>query len=252
MINKNSYSVILPTLNEVGHINSLISDISNIFIKFDLKFEIIIVDDNSTDGTLVEIEKIKNLQIVIQQRINKKKSLVDSLNEGIKIARYNKIIWLDADYSHPPELIKKFINMNDKDDLDVIVGSRFLKESKRYYEDKQQKPATIDVMSIFLNKVCNFFLFDDFKDYTSGYICIDKNILKNLKLKGYYGDYFIVFISKLKTINKKIIEIPFTEKERASGVSKTTGNKIDFILKCFFYFFAIIKSTIIKHSKFLF
>ena len=73
MINKNSYSVILPTLNEVGHINSLISDISNIFIKFDLKFEIIIVDDNSTDGTLVEIEKIKNLQIVIQQRINKKK-----------------------------------------------------------------------------------------------------------------------------------------------------------------------------------
>ena len=44
---ENSYSVILPTLNEVGHINSLIEDISNIFKKQNVQYEIIIVDDNS-------------------------------------------------------------------------------------------------------------------------------------------------------------------------------------------------------------
>ena len=102
MNNKNSYSVILPTLNEVGHIKSLILDISNTFAKQNIKHQIVIVDDNSTDGTLEEVEKIQNLEIIIHKRINKKKSLVNSLNEGIGIAKYNKVIWLDADYAHTP------------------------------------------------------------------------------------------------------------------------------------------------------
>lgn len=247
MNNKNSYSVILPTLNEVGHIKSLILDISNIFAKQNIKHQIVVVDDNSTDGTLEEIEKIQNLEIVIHKRTKKRKSLVNSLNEGIEIAKYDKIIWLDADYSHPPELIEKFLNIFNHDKIDLIVGSRFLEDSKRYYDEKNQNPVVIDLMSIFLNRVCKFFLFNDFNDYTSGYICIKKEIIKELTLKGYYGDYFIVLISKLKKLDKKILEIPFIEKERASGESKTTKNKIDLIFKCFFYFFALIKSIKIKY-----
>ena len=247
MNNKNSYSVILPTLNEAGHIKSLILDISNTFAKQNIKHQIVIVDDNSTDGTLEEVAKIQNLEIVIHKRINKRKNLVNSLNEGIEIAKYNKIIWLDADYSHPPELIEKFLNIFSHNEIDLAVGSRFLKESKRYYDEKNQNPVAIDLMSILLNKVCKFFLFNDFYDYTSGYICIKKEVIKELRLKGYYGDYFIVLISKLKKLNKKIIEIPFIEKERASGESKTTKNKIGLIIKCFFYFFALIESMIIKY-----
>lgn len=247
MNNKNSYSLILPTLNEVGHIKALILDISKIFIMSQSQYEIIIVDDNSTDGTLNEIKKISNLEIVVNQRIGKKKSLVRSFNEGIKIAKYNNIIWMDADYSHPPELIQKFIYLNNKEDNEIIVGSRFHKDSKRYYDDKKQKPVVIDLMSILLNKICKFFLFNDFNDYTSGYICIKKNIIKDIELKGYYGDYFIILISICKSLKKKIIEIPFIERERASGKSKTTGNKVDFIFKCFFYFIALIKSLKIKY-----
>ena len=138
MNNKNSYSVILPTLNEVGHINSLISDISNNFISSKIQYEIIIVDDNSTDGTINEVKKNQQLEIVINQRIGKKKSLVNSFNEGIEIAKYENIIWMDADYSHPPELIKKFIEINNLNDVDIIVGSRFLKESKRYYDNEKK------------------------------------------------------------------------------------------------------------------
>ena len=58
MNNKDSYSVILPTLNEVGHIKSLILDISKIFYNLKIDYEIIIVDDNSSDGTIDEIKKI--------------------------------------------------------------------------------------------------------------------------------------------------------------------------------------------------
>ena len=73
MNNENSYSVILPTLNEVGHINSLIKDISNNFEKFNIEYEIIIVDDNSIDGTVEKISKIKNPSIIIHKRKGKKK-----------------------------------------------------------------------------------------------------------------------------------------------------------------------------------
>ena len=58
MFKNTDYSIILPILNESGHIKDLISEISNIFILHKLNFEIIIIDDNSTDGT---IELIRNI-----------------------------------------------------------------------------------------------------------------------------------------------------------------------------------------------
>ena len=139
MNNENSYSVILPTLNEVGHINSLIKEISNNFDKFNIKYEIIIVDDNSIDGTVEEISKINNSRIIIHKRKDKKKSLVDSLNEGINISKNENIIWMDADFSHPPNYIDKFIKLKNEKKIDVIVCSRFLKGSIRYYNIQNKK-----------------------------------------------------------------------------------------------------------------
>ena len=246
MIKQNSYSVILPTLNEVGHIKSLILDISKNFYNSQTLFEIIVVDDNSSDGTVETLRAMDQKNLIIHSRINKKKSLVNSLNEGIAIAKHENIIWMDADYSHPPEYIMDFINLNKKNNLDIVVCSRFLQGSKRYYEGTNLKPVTIDLLSIMLNKVCKFILFEDFTDYTSGYICIKSKIIKNIILKGYYGDYFITLIAKCKSQNKKILEIPFTEKERASGTSKTTSNKFNLIIKCFFYIVALCKSFFIK------
>ena len=101
----NGYSIILPTLNEVGHIEKLILDISKICTLNNTKYEIITVDDNSTDGTIDVVKKIKlkNPNVRIAVRINKKKNLVESLKDGINMSKYNYIIWLDADYSHPPK-----------------------------------------------------------------------------------------------------------------------------------------------------
>ena len=68
---------------------------------------------------------------------------------------------------------KKFIKINNLNNVDIIVGSRFLKESKSIMIMKK-KPAAIDFIYI-LNKICKFLLFADFSDYTSGYICIKKS-----------------------------------------------------------------------------
>ena len=130
MFKNTDYSIILPTLNESGHIKDLISEISNIFILHKLNFEIIIIDDNSTDGTIELIRNISknNNKVSIYVRENKKDSLVQSLIDGIKIAKYERIIWMDADFSHPPNYINEFIKLNNSGDYDALVFSRFLKE----------------------------------------------------------------------------------------------------------------------------
>ena len=248
MFKNNDYSIILPTLNEAGHIKDLISEINNIFILHKLNFEIIIIDDNSTDGTVELIRNISknNNKVSIYVRENKKDSLVQSLIDGIKIAKYERIIWMDADFSHPPNYINEFIRLNNSDDYDALVFSRFLKDSKRYYEGKTVNAKTIDNLSFFLNKICQLVISDKFTDYTSGFICIKKEVIKNTKISGHYGDYFINLIFDLIKNSRKITEIPYIEQDRASGKSKTTGNKIDLIIKCFFYGYCILKCSIKK------
>lgn len=242
-----TYSVVLPTFNEVGHIKKLISEITNILENETINYEILVVDDNSTDGTIDELKKIsishKKVKPLI--RYNKKGNLVDSLNEGIQNSKYENIIWLDADFSHPPQYIENFIKVKkENSEIDVLVFSRFLNESRRYFEIEKTKPIFIDLLSVFLNKICKLVLFKNFTDYTSGFICIKKNSINNYRLNGYYGDYFINLIVHCFLNNNKIIELPFDEKRRFSGVSKTTLNKFDFLFKCYFYFIVLIKNKL--------
>tara|TARA_B100001057_G_scaffold371852_1_gene375993 strand:- start:173 stop:943 length:771 start_codon:yes stop_codon:yes gene_type:complete len=242
-----SYSIILPTFNEVGHIKKLILEIYEIFESKNLLFEIIIADDYSTDGTIDIIKDLekRNKNIFSIIRKNKKKSLVSSINDGINFSKYENIIWMDADYSHPPIYLKNFTDENIEN-YDVVVFSRFLNNSERYFKNKKIKPKIIDKLSIYLNKICRYFLFKSFTDYSSGYICIKKSVLKDYKLKGYYGDYFIRLIVHCYNNKAKIIELPYVELDRQTGDSKTTQNKLDFIIKCSNYLYAILESFIKK------
>ena len=136
------YTVILPTLNESGHIVSLIKDIGSVLSELKQKYEIIIVDDNSSDGTIDLVRKIAKEKPEVQLfvRENKKKNLAKSINLGIQKSKYENIIWMDADFQHPPDIIKLFHNYQEK--FDLIIFSRFLKDSKRYFDDNiSKKPS---------------------------------------------------------------------------------------------------------------
>lgn len=240
-----SFSVILPTYNEAGHISELINIIILTFKNKNIhKFEIIIIDDNSEDNTAEIVKKNYNSNdyVVIINRKNKKKSLVDSLNEGLKISKYNYAIWMDADFQHPPEYLSKFVDNIENND--VIIFSRFTEGSKRFFTNKNDKVKNTD-MSIFLNFVCNKFLYKDISDYTSGFICIKKKFLPE-RLEGYYGDYFINLVSYFKNKNAAVLELPFDEKKRKTGISKTTSGNFKYLIKLFFYFIAFLKALLKK------
>lgn len=232
-----TFSVVLPTYNEKDHIINLIKTISIIFRKKKLKYEIIVVDDNSIDGTINSLYKFskKNKFVKLIIRKSKKKNLAKSINEGIAASKHRYIIWMDADFQHPPKYINNLIKQIPS--KKVVICSRFLKDSKRYFfKDKKSKHIN-ENQSIFFNYLCRFCLFNEITDYTSGYICIEKKILNNYYLTGYYGDYFLNLITFLKKNKINITEIPFSDKERASGKSKTTESfNSKYIYTCIRYF----------------
>lgn len=245
-----SYSIILPTLNEEGHIIELIEEISKNFTNREIPYEIIVVDDNSTDGTIDKIKKFSkstNIDISLHVR-DEKKNLANSINYGITMSKYKYVIWMDADFQHPPQYIKKFLELINN--YDLIIFSRFLNESKRYFDKNTAVKEFNEDQSIIFNKLSNLLLFKDITDYTSGYICIRQDLIKNFKLRGFYGEYFVDLIVNCKLKKYKILELPFEENERKTGFSKTMGiNKIRYAITIYFYFMAFIKNCLKVISK---
>ena len=189
--------------------------------------------------------KEKNNKVKIFVRNNKKRNLAESLNLGISKAKYENLIWLDADFQHPPEYIKEIFKYSKK--YDVVIFSRFLKKSIRYFDKNIKTKEANEDQSIFFNKLCKFIFYKDITDYTSGYICIKKNKIKNIKLKGYYGEYFLSLLIYCKKNNLSILELPFKEKLRKTGSSKTIGgSKVRYVIVCLNYIISIIKNILIK------
>ena len=243
-----SYTVILPTLNENGHIVKLIQTIEQIFVDTKIPYEVLVVDDNSTDGTDESVKKLlhKNHNIKLFVREGQKKNLAESINLGITNSKFSKIIWMDTDFQHPPEYIKKIINSSDK--FDVIIFSRFLKESVRYFDIQKDQKEFNEDQSIFFNKLCRFIFYKDLTDYTSGYICIKKSIFDNYKLNGYYGDYFLSLLIYCKKNNLSILELPFRERVRETGYSKTgTDINIKYLYLCANYFLTLLNNIVKKY-----
>ncbi|MDP8003139.1 MAG: glycosyltransferase [Caldisphaera sp.] len=126
---KPKISIVLPTYNESGNIIPLINRIDEIMKKSDCySYEIIVVDDNSPDGTYKLVEEIsrKNNNIKLLLR-KEKRGLSSAIIDGIKISKGDYIIVMDADFQHPPELIPLLLEQALKNNDDVVVASRYKK-----------------------------------------------------------------------------------------------------------------------------
>ena len=127
----------------------------------------------------------KNLFTKLIVRKSKKRNLASSINEGIALSKFENIIWLDADFQHPPKYLEDFIKYSNKND--IIIASRFLKNSNRYFQDDKFKKKTNENQSYIYNKICNYLFFDDVTDYTSGFICVKKKCRWLLPLQNRWG-----------------------------------------------------------------
>lgn len=166
-------SLIIPTYNEKENIQKLLTKINQEFEKNNIDGEIIVVDDNSPDGTGQILEKLKkqyrNLKIIHRKG---KLGLSSAVLEGWKISKGQIIGVMDADLSHPPEKIKEMYNYINKGKADFVIGSRYIKGGKiegwGIYRKVLSRGATL------LAKI-----FTNVKDPMSGFFMIEKKNSKN-------------------------------------------------------------------------
>lgn len=231
-------SVILPTYNESENILELINQINKL-VKY--KSEIIVIDDNSPDKTsavvkaYVKEKRLKNIRLKVRL---KNKGLTNSINDGIKLAKGEAVVWMDCDLSMPTVLINNLVAKLEMG-YDIAVGSRFIKGGSYERAETGESITLARILSWVLNLIAFIFLSRSFKDYTSGFIAVKRSVFKKVSLRGDYGEYFIDFIFKSLCLNYKIIEVPCVCVPRFKGQSKTGTNLIQYFKKGRKYIFVI-------------
>jgi len=257
---KTRISIILPTYNEAGNIILLIEQIVEELTNED--YEIIVVDDNSPDGTsnLVQqaILKFPNLRLLTR---TSDKGLVPSIREGIEKSRGSICIWLDADLSMSPILIKTIINEIDLG-ADLVVGSRYISgggiKGMEFNNDEtslykiwvnlyESEDSFVSVMiSKWGNKIIKFLLNSPLHDHSSGYFGGRKKIFDFIQIEGYFVDYCISLSYKSYMKGFNVVEIPMFVLPRKYGKSKTSNSLFSILLiafQCFTTAF-ILKFTV--------
>ena len=124
-----SVSVVLPTYNEAGNILDLIDAIERALATNLL--EIIVVDDNSPDGTwrLVGERAAKDAKVRLLHRTSER-GLTTAIQAGIRQARGDVVCWMDCDFSHPPGTLPRLVANLDSG-YDLVVGSRYVAGARR-------------------------------------------------------------------------------------------------------------------------
>ncbi len=211
-------SVIIPTYNEKGNIVSLVTDIKKTLIEENISFEVIVVDDDSNDGTSDFFQKAFGEDKDVRMYVRKsERGLASAIYFGIKKATGEYVVVMDADYSHDPILIPQMVR--NLENYDMVIGSRYIgrggmENQKRYW------------LSWFYNLYLRFLFNIPLTDFLSGYFCIRRNYLFSFveKHKGIfygYGDYFMRLIFIVNKKKGRFAELPSFYTMRFYGESKT-------------------------------
>ena len=208
--------VISPTYNEKKNIAELINRITLIPTEVDL----LIIDDNSPDGTadIVKSYMVENKHIFILER-EKKLGLGTAYCEGFKWALdrgYDLIVQIDADLSHNPDDIPRMVEMSKSADL--VIGSRYIDGV-----NVVNWPMRRLLLSYGANLYAKIFIRFPIKDSTGGFKCFKRDVLESIDLSKIYSEGYsfqieMNFLTWIKGF--KVLEIPIVFTDRTVGESK--------------------------------
>ena len=216
-------SVIIPTYNEKENLPLLFSGICNAIGKYD--YEVVVVDDNSPDGTGELARRISKVRPQVKVLIRrKKKGLASAVLDGLKKAEGDFAAVMDADLQHPPELLPVMIEEAMKGG-DLIIASRYVKgggvEGWNILRRIESKAAikiahiTVPVTRRVKDPISGYFLYHRQKVDEAELNPIGYKILLEILAKGHFNN---------------IVEVPYTFKRRRKGRSKLNWRvQIDYI-----------------------
>ncbi len=218
-------TIVIPAFNEKENIPFLVSNLKKTIQRWPYSVEVLIVNDGSSDGSREILDKIAENELKgrkgsaphFQLRIahhQKHKGFGAALKTGYKNARGKVISTMDADLTHNPEQIRKFMNKINEG-YDMVIGSRYVEGGKMV--DVAWYRRLISDMSRVLIKI----LFNmPIKDVTNGFRAVRKQLLDNIELKSNSFNILPEMVVKARKKGYKITEVPMTLTKRKYGVSK--------------------------------
>lgn len=214
--------VIIPTYNEIENIEIIIRAV----FSLPKKFHVLIVDDNSPDGTSNKVIELQNEfpEMLFLETRKIKSGLGTAYVHGFKWALnhdYQYIFEMDADYSHNPTDLEKLYAACAIEEAGMAIGSRYVTGV-----NVVNWPLSRVLMSYFASMYVRFITGMKIHDATAGFICYKRHVLETIKLDeikftGYAFQIemkYRVFIKKFK-----IIEVPIIFTDRTKGESKMSN-----------------------------
>ena len=129
-LGRNPVSIVVPTFREAANIPTLIQRVSAAASNWPAEWELILVDDDSNDGSeAIAAEWGRRLPVRMVTRRGEPRDLSLSVLHGMRLARFDWLVVMDADLSHPPEQIIDLLAAFDAD-CDMVVGSRYVPEAQ--------------------------------------------------------------------------------------------------------------------------
>ena len=209
-------TILVPTFNEKQNIYIFVNTISKLNLKS--KYNILFVDDNSNDGTLKELYKVKkqfkNVDYVVRKEKNR--DLTQSLVFAFDNLKEKYTLVMDCDLQHDYKKIQSIIDNIIKNDFDLVIGSRFMKNGQNILMKKRRIiESKIGIL------LCKFLGIRNITDPLSGFFIIKTKHLLNQKSKirtrGFKILLTILYLYKRKL---KFNEIPITFNKRIHEKSK--------------------------------
>ena len=211
----NKILVFTATYNEKDNIEKLVNEI----LKLRNDIKMLVIDDKSPDKTYEILEKIskKNDNLIVVKR-EKKLGLNTAHIMAYEYAlknNYDKLITLDADFSHDPNEITKIIDFLDK--YDFVIGSRYIEGGKNV------QPFFRYLISYLGNKLIKLVLKINLNEFTTSYRGFNLKKLNNFNLNQIKGKGYSFFMETVIVLNRlgyKCFEFPIHFKDRVKGKSK--------------------------------
>jgi dolichol-phosphate mannosyltransferase len=246
-VKKNKISIILPTYNESYNIIPLIERTIEAIQE---KKEILVIDDDSPDGTTELVASYCKKNPIIRLIVRKnERGLRTAVEKGISEATGDIIVWMDCDLSMPPEKIPDLIEQVMNNGYDVAVGSRYVKGGRDRRTDSGKFLLFFHkLLSRIIVTFTSLMLYRSFKDWTSGFIAVKSEVIKKIPLNGDYGEFFIEMMYRLLQKGYKVIEVPYELIPREYGQSKTSTNISGFFTKGIKYIKCILKLKFLNNE----
>lgn len=217
-------AIVLPTFNEQANVSKLIPEIFDVCKKNTIDCTVIVVDDNSPDGTAETVAELQKKYSIVLIKRKGKLGLGTAYITGFKKASdsdFDLVFSMDADFSHQPRSIPAFVRASKK--FDVVLGSRYTAgggTSLTGYRFALSKGANL-IASVLLGLKA--------RDVTTGYRCYKARVLKgidldSIKTSGYSFLEEILFLCQHKGFS--IGETPIFFDFRRGGESKLAKKEI--------------------------